>query len=393
MTDFSAGASTLGSLHQVRYALVLLLENEDTVLRLEALDDIDLTQEEQPSRLFQIKHRASGTLITNSDPDLWKTLRVWATAVKDQRIDPTRATFSLITTANAGKNSAIEKLRPDAKRSTKKAHDTLVKVAKTSKNKSLSAAFSAFLDLQESTRRALVDRIYVLDGSRDIEDSRHQLERRLGPTVRPEHRSPLADRIEGWWFGVSIHLLRKSRGTISGFEAIEKVSELAAAFRPSALPLDFLSVVPTTSERVGLLRRQFIDQVRVLGANPGRLENALIDYYRAFSQRSRWTADHLLVGSELTEYENLLRDEWDRMRLYLLDAHGDLSTESAMQDLGRKLLGWMEVTADFPIRADVHHAYIMRGTYHILADDQPPRVWWHPQFIERLTQVPEEKEG
>jgi hypothetical protein len=26
----------------------------------------------------------------------------------------------------------------------------------------------------------------------------------------------------------------------------------------------------------------------------------------------------------------------------------------------------------------------MRGSFHMLADQDPPRVWWHPRFVERL---------
>jgi hypothetical protein len=44
----------------------------------------------------------------------------------------------------------------------------------------------------------------------------------------------------------------------------------------------------------------------------------------------------------------------------------------------------MEFTANFPIRPLVTEPYVMRGSYHILANEEKPRVWWHPKFLERL---------
>ena len=81
MSEFSAAPQFLGYLHQVRYALVVLLENESASLRLEALDDIELHTAADATELIQLKLRAEGTALTDADSDLWKTLRVWSTAV------------------------------------------------------------------------------------------------------------------------------------------------------------------------------------------------------------------------------------------------------------------------------------------------------------------------
>jgi hypothetical protein len=115
------------------------------------------------------------------------------------------------------------------------------------------------------------------------------------------------------------------------------------------------------------------------------VENAVLDYYRAFEQRSRWVREELLIDEELEGYERRLVDEWERIRLALQD-EVDIPnlTEYELRHLGRKLLNWVEQVADIRIRKEVTVPYVMRGSYHILADGEPPQIWWHPQFLERL---------
>lgn len=61
--------------------------------------------------------------------------------------------------------------------------------------------------------------------------------------------------------------------------------------------------------------------------------------------------------------------------------------ESGYQELGRRMYLWMDQTANIRIRPQVTEPYVMRASFHILADKNPPQVWWHPKFIERLEQL------
>jgi hypothetical protein len=61
--------------------------------------------------------------------------------------------------------------------------------------------------------------------------------------------------------------------------------------------------------------------------------------------------------------------------------------ELEYQKIGRKVFKWMEQETDIRIRDKVTEPYVMRGSYHMLADQKRPRVHWHPKFLERLTQL------
>jgi hypothetical protein len=387
MSTFSAGPQTLGFLHQVRYALVVLLEHETSEVRLETLDDIDLSRPGSPIELLQLKHRAPDTKLTDASTDLWKTLRVWSTLVRDRLIDADRALFTLVTTAIAPAESAAAYLRPGLSRDTSAALGKLQAVMTLSKNEELKSSFLVFGSLDSGLQGQLLSRVYVLDEGPDIASARSFLENRLALSVRREHRGALTDRVEGWWFRRCVEHLQGKVPSLSGYEAYDVIAELAQQFERDALPIDFFGAEPDAAEKKVLAQRVFVRQLECIGAATGRIERALIDYYRAYAQRSRWARDRLLVGDEIERYEEKLHDEWERMRLVLENELEQPAVEEALQKLGRTLLTWMETSADFRIRANVTEPYIMRGSYHMLADQAPPRVWWHPDFVSRLGQI------
>ena len=114
MPDFSAQESALGYLYQARYALWLLLNGpEEQEVVLETVDDIVLGQDGTPRDLLQTKHNSVPARLTDASSQLWKTLRVWSTHVKDGLIRVPPTTLTLITTAQAPVGSIASVLRPD----------------------------------------------------------------------------------------------------------------------------------------------------------------------------------------------------------------------------------------------------------------------------------------
>ena len=134
----------------------------------------------------------------------------------------------------------------------------------------------------------------------------------------------------------------------------------------------------------------FVHQVRLAGIGPGRILAAIRDYYRAFAQRSRWMREELLLVGELDSYERLLREEWELQFDRLADEIGDEAADEAMRQAAQRLYAWVEDSC-YPIRPQVQHPSMSRGSFHILADSL--KVGWHPQFIDRLRHLLEPKEA
>lgn len=400
-TPFSAPFQALGYLYQARYALYLILEGREEVeLSIESLDDVVFEEGGTPHELLQLKHHGSPASLTNTSRDLWKTIRIWSIYLKEKTILPDTL-LTLVTTARASDNSIAALLRPATARLNEPASaqhrstgtrdpslalQKMLEVAKTSNNKKLKSAFEAFLALSAQQQEMLVASIQVLDCSPNISDTATQIKDKIRWNVRREHLEGVYERLEGWWFDkVVCHLSGRSTTPITGFEVHDKIVEITEQFRPDALPIDFLDAFPATPLDPEGDTRRFVAQLRAIAIKNRRIEKAILDYFRAFEQRSRWAREELLIGGELSRYERKLVDEWERYTLALEDElEIDEADESKLQKHGRKIYNWMELNANIPIRPRVTEAYVMRGSFHMLADKNPPSVWWHPKFVERL---------
>jgi hypothetical protein len=385
-SDFSAASSSLGHLYQVRAGLLLALEDESSLIRIEALDDIEVESTGGKSTLYQLKHVATGSALTNLSRDLWKTIRVWSELVASGLLRE-EDKLVLMTTATAPAGSIPERL-------TSRECDyedictQLETLATESGSVSLQPAFNAFLKLERPQRLHLVSRVTVIDGSDRIGDLTRRLERRISIAVSSQFRTLARKRLEGWWYDEVVRHLAGTTQGIESYRVYAKVRDIAASFEAEALPIDFRDAEPDEIDAAND-RRPFVLQLRAVSANLGRIEKAILDYYRAFEQRARWAREDLTTDSEMGLYENRLVDEWERVRLGI-ENEMDLgaASEEELKKAGRELLTWVEQTADVRLREKVTEYYVLRGSYHMLANaGSEARVWWHPKFKERAASI------
>ena len=116
------------------------------------------------------------------------------------------------------------------------------------------------------------------------------------------------------------------------------------------------------------------------------MQIALRDYYRAFRQRASWIRNNLLYINELERYEQRLIDEWEHAFAIMEENLSESKnvTDDEKKREGRKLFSDME-SKDIRIRPKCQEAFIMRGSYHILANQL--KIGWHVDFFERLKQL------
>ena len=300
-------------------------------------------------------------------------MRVWSTTIAENRVKVPPTQLSLVTTATAPEGSIAAKLHPSPARDCAAARKQLLAVAATSQNQALKPAFDSFVALRDDQQIALVENIYVLDGSPNISDTSDRIRERIRGAVARQHREALLERLEGWWFGkVVTQLESPTPAPISGFEVYDKVHYLAEQFRPEALPIDFLDAEPDSVD-VATDDRLFVQQLRAIKVSHVRIEKAILDYYRAFEQRSRWAREDLLVGGEVESYEKRLVDEWQRFSAAVTEDLSSSATDDVLEKAGREVFNWMEQHADFRIRPNVSEPYVMRGSYHDLANRDVPK--------------------
>lgn len=387
MNDFSANAASLGYFYQSRYALLKLVQAEaDAEMSLERFDDIAFEEAGTPTQLLQTKHHVRHTAsLTNSSTDLWKTFRVWSESVLNGSVNPEETILTLITTGQAPPESAASLLRPE-NRDVNRAVELLSNVAATSESQTNRSAYEAFLRLSNEQQRALVSSVNVLDSSPDIIDVHDQIVKELRLTVRPKFLSLVCQRVEGWWFDRVIkHLTEDSQSPILAKELLDQIHDFQEQYFEESLPIEFLDAIGPDETDLDQAERVFVEQLRLVMVQEPRIRLAINNYYKAFEQRSKWIREDLLNVGELETYEARLIEEWRNRYEIMRENMGETSPETQMQTEGRSLYNWVDTQAEIRIRPKVTEPYVMRGSYHILANQL--RVGWHAEFLTRLGRV------
>jgi hypothetical protein len=388
--NFSAAPSAAGYLYQARLALALCLKyvNGDAGIEVgvERLDDVSFEANGTAFELLQAKHHISRVAsLTDKSADIWKTLRVWSVAVAKDPTIPARTRFALVTTGSAPKGSAAAMLRPAGtykvgeSRDPKAAAALLVAVAQGGGNEDLKAAHEAYLALGPTMRISLLSSVEILDDQPLVTDLSIAIEKELR-LMAPKGQAALArERLEGWWWArICKALVANPAEPISVLEIEAKLDDIRDGLKRDALTADQEHADPTTEEIAEYEGRPFVRQLRAVGVGGNRVEYAKRDYYRAFTQRSKWVREHLVFDGELAKYELTLIEEWQPRFQQMRDKLGGAEVaEAARRQAGQGLYDWVEADARFPFRT-LTHRFLTVGSYHILANDM--RVGWHPDF-------------
>lgn len=385
---FAAAASSLGYLYQLRWGLLNALEKHSLglswAIAIEGADDVEMFGNSF-YEVHQTKHRSDGTKLTNADPDLWKTLRVWAEGVRDGRIDVQTTSFMLVTTAQVSDDFIFTNLPVTDVQVVQSAVERLVAIAQTSKNVSNAAAYKSFLALSDETRLNLVRNVVCAAKSPTIDQIPEKLRQKVRVDVRPEHLEPYLERLEGWWFERCIQNLVGDRRAIEGAELAQFIYDLRDQFQPTNLPIDDDILDMSRPEVEEHLEQIYVRQVLLTQIGNYRLQQAIHDYLRAYSQRSRWLRENIVVAGELSRYEKRLHEEWAIMFHTWKDDLSESSAEEERLEVARKIYRWAQSADLVPIRRDCTEAFVTRGSLHMLADKQ--EVGWHPDYVSVLRNV------
>lgn len=391
---YSAGEQGLGYMYQARLAMLHLLQlPENTAVFFEKDDDLDFLDSKGSKSLASLKHKAIGDRLTNLSVDFWKSVRIWLARYKRDDRSVSNLQFFLFTTGTVSDESFLKKFQP-GQSGVEAGSTSLSDLAETALSKSKSTLISEitteFNELSDDEKEDFLGRILILDGSPRIEDIPVCIKDKHMRSVRREHRDFVFERLEGWWSDTVIKQLTgtKEEG-IFGYEVSDKLAAFTEEYKADNLPITFRGKLPTGEIDTDNDPRLFVAQLREIGISSNRIRSAILDYYRAFEQRSAWARENLLISGEVEEYEDRLADEWGRYRDVAFETLDNDSVDDALLQAGKTLYNWAEFETgkieSLRIRARVTESYVVRGSFHILADAMSgPRVYWHPRFLDRL---------
>jgi hypothetical protein len=394
---FSAGEQGLGYLYQPRFALLKLFElPEETSVFIEKDDDLNFVDMGGRLTLGSLKHKAPGERLTDLSTDFWKSVRIWLKRYKHGGRIESSHQFYLFTTNEVSETSFLKEFLPTAV--TRSADDpalsTLADAALAeTQSEPIQKVATELHSLNEAEQVDFLRRITIFDRAPRIDDIPGLIKDRHMRSIRREYRDSVFERLEGWWHDAALALLTGKRlSPIYGYEVSDRLTALADEYKTDNLPITFRGKEPNGEIDTENDDRLFVRQLREIGITSARIRNAILDYYRAYEQRSQWARENLLISDELEDYEDRLEDEWSRYRDVVFEQLDRESAESVLREAGQKLYRWVDLESgnisSLRIRERVTEPYVVRGCFHILANLTPlPRVYWHPLFLERLRKL------
>ncbi len=392
---FSASEQGLGYLYQPRFALLQMLElPEETSVFVEKDDDLDFVDNDGRKSLGSLKHKAEGERLTDLSIDFWKSVRIWVIRYGESgRMESTHR-FFLFTTNEVSDSSFLTKFlsSESAPPDLEELVGQIEAALQRSKSELIQSVAKQLQALSDAEQLDFWSRITIVDRVPRIEDIPGLIKDRHMRSIKRDFRDPILERLEGWWHDLVLSLLTGKRvRPIFGYEVSDKLSTFADEYKSDNLPIMFRGKVPEGEIDTDGDERLFVRQLREIGISSSRIRNAILDYYRAYEQRSAWARENLLISGELEEYEDRLEDEWSRYRDVIFENLDGGTAETILREAGQKLYQWADLESgnisSLRIRERVTEPYVVRGGFHILANASPPRVYWHPLFLERLRKV------
>ena len=390
MPNHQASEQMLGYLYQVRCALALLLENDnsDCQISIEKFDDVAFSKDDIPIQLIQLKHHIQhqGNL-ADASTDMWRTIKVWIDAISETPDILDGTNFLIITTATAPIDSAAFLLKKDSNRNPDTAYQKLKTVCFSSVNQAHQRYYDAFREAGEDTVKQLIRQIYIIDCASNITDVEKDILKHIRYSCIPKHQKMIYERLEGWWFKKAIDALCCDTPVFVNQNQVRSfIVSVSQEYADDNLPIDILDIDDLQESNFSANEKIFHEQLKLICLGNHRMQLALRDYYRAFRQRASWVRNDLLYVNELGQYEQRLIDEWEHafaaMEETLSETNNATEEEKAKE--GRQLFSDIE-KRDIRIRPKCQEAFIMRGSYHILANQL--KIGWHVDFFDRLKQL------
>ena len=390
MSSHQASEQLLGYLYQVRYALALLMknDNEDFQISIEKFDDIAFSGEGIPKQLIQLKHhiRRKGSL-SDGSTDLWRTLKVWIDTISESPTILDETKFLIVTTSIAPDGMATSFLKDDKNRNVEEAYEKLKDICLDSENKAHQSYYEAFLKTDITVVKRLISQIYVIDGASNIIDVEKDIRKQIRYSCIPKFESQICERLEGWWYKKAIEALCSDLPIfISQSQIRAFIVSVSQEYYDDNLPIEIFDIGNLQENDLSAGEKIFYEQLKLICLGNHRMQTALRDYYRAFKQRANWVRNDLLYVNELEKYEQRLIDEWEHAFAAMEDGltrNGEVTEEEKIKE-GCKLFSEIE-NKDIRIRPNCLEAFVMRGSYHMLANKL--EVGWHIDFYERLQKL------
>ncbi len=387
----SAGASLAGFAFQLDRAIQWLAKaNLGDQVGIESLDDVVMETAGGQLHLEQDKLSFRRNPVTDLSENLWKTLGIWISLVKNGECDLANCQFYLVTNQPVTTGIAAMLKAPPSQRSQNELTGTVRKIAKKLGAKWQGYA-SLVLALPVRELTLFLDRIAVVDEAPFAEQ--HGANIHLGEclSLHSSIIDPVVNGLRGWVLEVVLTHLSAScipHPTtppqpawidVGTFRA--NLARLTTKYFDNRLIVRAAKDIVVTNEQTEKTKSEtFVRQMELIDFDsdfPEEFIDAIADFLRSNDERTRLAVENGITGKVFESYENSLIDFWKITKRQAKRRGLESENATGQEVLDECLKHQPQLDGQ-----SLSEGYLSRGTFHHLAN--VPVIGWHPRYGDLL---------
>ena len=376
------GAALGFSLQYNRLTGLLLKAQEGSHCSLEVLDDVSEETSEGAITLVQTKSALTGSPVADRAEGLWKTLHNWLKLIDQGHIDPTKTAFELYV---SGQNSGEIVRRFHQASTFDEAFQALAvarealwgKAPEYSLRKQVAEGIAPYVNYVFGAGEAqTVELIKNFRLECGMGSQRTELDKVLSSHAIPKTmRQGMVEYLIGWVKSQVDALLEQGLPATISKDAF--AAKYLAHFRlmDQSLMLYSRCPEPSDEERKARIEKSdpFIRQLDLIGVGYDRKLEAVSDFMRASTDRTKWAEEGDVDEEAFEDLDRVLKRAWSNKS----ETNSIMNSMRSPEDRGKLLYSECSQfqTTVMNLQPPDH---FVPGCFHLLADQKA--LGWHPDY-------------
>lgn len=386
LESHSASATIAGFFFQLERALLYLSKaKEGDFIGIETLDDVSIISNDGNLILEQDKHslQEKSTPLSDKSKNLWNTLSIWITALKNGELDINRTTFFLVTNKEKTKQYIVDKI------SDATTEESIRSVINELKNISEDLPdtvkkYSNIVLHKDNTDHLfeLIKKTTFIDGKKSTQS---QIIEEIGRSLQIpqdliEKKTQIINGLLGW---IQLQLMTawydKRPAWISRDSFVDQFHAQLNSINRLSIQARVANLIQVSDEQVNKKKDAlFVKQIQLVSDHEPLSIRAINDYIRYRTEKIRLSLDGYVTEQDWLDFSNNLFDRWD----FISTNYKARNPYEDEKKLGLEILIKTIDHKENLAGAQTEQQYLTTGELHSLANCM--KIGWHPRYKELL---------